>query len=158
MTTVIADPPLTIRNLLSGNWNSANTSSVTPRFSTGWYDHGSEFPQVAVFDHQEFPLGGGTSTYFAMRGDGAGPTQLRAGQVFVAGFAHREMPSITTNPKQLTWEFIREVMRIAHANVNLITDFQVLGIGNLVRVVDPERSPALFSAQVDITYQRFEEP
>jgi hypothetical protein len=162
MTTAIVDPRSTVAALIKTDWNDANVLSVTPTFSTGWWDHGNERPQLSFTDHQEF--GPGTmSQYSGFMGDGSGPFQRRQGFVWVTAFAVRpaDRTVATPNPKTLTWLMAREAMRLVHANVYTALpagDFDQVASGDLVRDRLPDLSPTVFMAQFPIVYTRTETP
>lgn len=169
MTTAISDPLQVMCDLLDDNWTAANTSSITPRFSTGDWDHGREGgPGVFVWDHDEVPIDTGASTYAFMAGDGSGPGQLRLGQVWVACTAYRWNKKTGTppawaaiNPKAMCWQLVRECMRIVHARFiaadPALADYQSVGCGQVALAVK-DGPPALFSRQFPVVYTRIEAP
>lgn len=170
MTTAIADPMKTFCDLFDANWVAGNTSRITPRFSTGDWDHGRKGgPGVFVFDHDEVPIATGPSTYAFMRGDGSGPGQLRLGQVWVACTAYRWPRKAGTppawasvNPKEMAWQLVRECMRIVHAQfvaqAAALAAYESVGSGQVTLAVKDDASPALFSRQFPVVYTRIEDP
>lgn len=160
MTTSISPPQTLTRDLYEANWVPGNTLSVTPKFSTGWWDHGNTLPQVCITDFDEFGPGT-TSQYSGFMGDGSGPFQRRLGLVWTTVFAVRDPDRNTgPNPKNLVWLMARECMRIIHANVytGFPTEFDQIAPGDLTQDRLPDKSPTVFFAQFPVVYTRTETP
>lgn len=152
MTTAIQDPVITVVSLLSAGWNAANTSSVTPKFSTGWYDRQSNVSQVTVTNPEESEIGG-PDGYFAMKADGSGPVSRMSGSLDVSCWAHRDMGDVSVNPKQLAFEFTTEVKRIIRANYDAATDLDYVKWDGRFVVVETDEVPAVFRQVCTISYQ-----
>lgn len=150
----IADPKLTIKNLLATNWTASNTSNVTPTFGTGWFNEESKHPQVTVTDRNDTPIRGGETGYQAIKSDGSGPTQTIIGTANVNVWSTRDANSV--NPKQLTHEMAEEVQRIVLANYNGSGDLRWLAWGGALERVDTQVRPAVFRylCEVRYSYQR----
>ena len=163
MTTAIADPTETLKDLLKNNWNPANitgsldivTTGTGIYLSTGWYTAGNEYPQLCV-PHSGFAENPtSASGYNAMTP--SGPSQFLVGQQLVVAFAHWKM-DVSNSPKELTWEMAREAKRIVHANANALSDFFAISPGGLDKDLDAQKDPVLFNAQFFIGWTRFEDP
>lgn len=145
------DPKLTIKDLIKDGWNAANVSSVTPSFSTGWFDRKATHPQITVTNPDEMPVRGGETGYSGIKADGSGPTQTRVGGLLVNCWAHRDDGS-GVNPKQLTWEMSEEVERIILANFNQATDLDGISFGDRIERIDDSVSPAVYRYECTIIF------
>lgn len=144
---------LRVKDWLKAEWNAANTSNVTPGFSTGWVSRQGSFPLVTVTEGiPEVPEGGGASGFTGMRGDGSGPVQRRRGSVTVIGWAHRGDGS-GVNPKQLVEEMGREAERIVLGHVSSETDLEYVTVRSTGELPpDTTEQPTLFRWQVLVGY------
>lgn len=150
MPTSLADPRVTFRTLLSGSWDDSNTSSTTPDFSTGWLNVEGSTRQVTITAPQE--VAEGASGWAAQDGGGAGPISVRVGSLFVDCWAKRVKGG--TNPKQLVYDFGREVERIVAANVLGVTGMDYVSVRSSQAVPpDLERSREWHHWSVEIGYQ-----
>jgi len=147
----MSDPKLKIKDLLKNNWTAANTSNVTPDFSTGWWDDNNDLPQVTVTSDDEAPLGGGETGQTHLNSDN---DQLLAGAVDVNVWANRD--SSSENPKKLTYEFKDEVRRIVQANKEAITGFNYIGWNGYLDRTDTNKTPVVYRKLCEIVYGRIE--
>lgn len=147
------DPKITIRQLLTTGWNSANVSNVTPKVHTGWFrDDWMDEAQVCITGPFENPLSGGATGFYGFRGDGSpGGVRLTIGDMVVSVWAHYELP-YAINPKQLTFEMSEEVKRIIDANTITISDFEWLTWLSKSEIVDNSLTPTLFRYNCMIRY------
>lgn len=145
MPTLPKDPILTVYDFLVAGWNSANTSGVTPKIHTGWFNVNWKTPQVTVTDLREFPVSGGVTGFRSIDSLGNG-AKLMIGNMTVGVWSHVDDNS-NINPKQLTFEMSEEVKRIVKANMlpNIgTTGLQWLSWIGRRRVVDTSEEPILF--------------
>lgn len=113
------EPTVILLDLLSSNWEKANTSIPDdPEFSTGWPDRASTYPVVSITNPDDAPIDGGDTGWTYMTGAGS-VGQLRGGGVLVNGWAgtYDDLASAGPNggqvsPKQLAWDFAKEIKRI----------------------------------------------
>jgi len=154
----MADPTLTIRNLLKNNWDNTNTSlSSDPAIHTGWIDREASSPQVTVTSAEESPISIGQSPFSGIVPDGSGPTQEIGGTVMIDCWSSREMES-SVNPKQLTFEFSEEVKRILKGNLTSATDLRYIGYQGRRFMTDPDAEPVVFRYSVTAWYVYQERP
>ena len=106
--------------LLETDWTSANTSSVTPVFTTGWFD-GQAGPNQVVVAGTPDESARGTSGIAGIE-PGGGNVQQIQGITFVESIAEQRTDSVV-NPKLLSYQFMREVQRIIMANVNSVAGY-----------------------------------
>ena len=151
------DPVLLIRNLLISEWVHENTSlSDTPRIHTGWYDYASGNPQVTVTNTSETVIGGGDTAISAGTGSG-GQVQIRTGIALVNSWSGErdklrgEGPDDEdVNPKQLAFEFRKEVTRIL--NNNDIEEFNSIAADGFDSFADTDGSDIIFRQEVPARY------
>lgn len=141
----LADPKLTIRDLLKDNWNAANTSGVTPDVHTGHWNQEANNPQVTVTDPTEDIDLRGTDP------SGAGLVRWMLGGVLVGCWSTRDASSV--NPKQLTVEMSEEVDRIVTANRFGNTDLAWLEWRGREEFVDSRAEPTLYRYDCEVAYQ-----
>lgn len=158
-------PVVIIRKLLIDNWDSSNTALAdNPKFQTGWYDHGSDDPQVSITDTEEGVLMPGSTGHSAGTG-GGGVAQYRSGQVLVNCWAgtYDDMKDKGDNgedvsPKQASWHMAKEVHRITQNNGSGTTNdegkkqLHSLASVDTRRVVDDDRDQAVFRYEVTVQY------
>lgn len=154
--TSITDPILTIKDLLKDNWNPANTSSVTPTFSTGWWDESNTSPQVTITNPDD--IARGTTGYTGIKSDGSGPTQEYDGEVDVGCWAVRDEDGHNVNPKKLTYEFKEEIRRILMANAQGAGSLNRIALMRDTLVVDQEATPTLYHRVCEVGYGYIVEP
>lgn len=150
-----ADPALTIRDLLTTEWDATNTSLAdAPTINTGWFDYGNGDPQVTISNKNEFTIGGGDTGHSAGTGDGRA-VQVRAGTLLVNGWSgtREELRGAAgdgsdINPKQMSFELGREIHRILQSNAS-DDAFQSLG-ADAVRGI-PETDAADFVHRHEVT-------
>ena len=137
----MADPVTGIKNILKTNWVPANTSSVTPSFSTGWYDYKNASPQISITDPEEGAVSSGPTGYFGIAIAGA-PAQYWLGSVDVNVWLTREGQAI--NPKLLRDQFVAEIKRLIRANYDEVTDLDfIVWRGGFSRV-EADKKPAVY--------------
>lgn len=147
----MSDPKLEIRDLLKNNWTAANTSSVTPDFSTGWWDDNNDLPQVTVTSDDEAPLGGGETGQTHLNSNNE---QLLSGAVDINVWANRDSSDV--NPKKLTYECKDEVRRIVQANKEAITGFNYIGWNGFIDRTDTKTTPVTYRKLCEVVYGRIE--
>lgn len=152
----IADPVITIMDLLDDNWNASNTSSVTPSIHSGWIDTEANSPQVTVSNLDEGPIFGSDAPFSGIKPDGSGAVQDFNGTVQTNCWSSRELSS--TNPKKLCWEFSEEVRRIVDANRLTATDLDFIGFQDRNFIVDTQSEPAIFRMQCFVQFGHKEMP
>ena len=143
------DPKVTIKDLVSDNWDSDNTSSVTPTFSTGWYDRKSLKPQVTFTDPTETPVSSGTVPFFGIVSGGA-PSQYLRCTVAVNVWCERN--AVDINPKQCVYELKEEIKRIILENWDGIDDLDYVAGNGSNEVVETDPPPPVFRSIGEITY------
>ena len=119
----MADPIVSIKNVIKNNWVAANTSDVTPAWSTGWYDTTKQSPQISFSDEEEATLSDGPTGVIGISSGGS-PSQYWLGSVAVNCWATRDDSAI--NPKLLISQFRKEIKRIVRANFEAITDLDFI--------------------------------
>lgn len=155
--TQITDPKVTVRNLVKNNWNAANTQSVTPTFSTGWYDKKKKLPILTVTTPRQFVRHRGTD------GSGNGVVQIRSGSVLADAWVDRGVVAGgsavgTAGAKNLAYQMFQEVDRIVTANQNSVSDFLHIEVGTSTELVETEESPAVYRRQAQIRYWWIKQP
>ena len=190
VSAVVISPKLAVLDHVRVNWDPARVkrpprasdtvegykavSGVTPVFRTGWYQETLNQPHITAVDYDETPIGGGITGYYAIRGDGTGPTQHRIGAVQFGCWAHRDMTNLHgMNPKTLTELAAREIIRILIDAAQGITHSVTYDTGvdetkaDLTRLdwisvatirdmpPDEERAPTLFHSLATARYGYF---
>jgi len=132
----MTDPKIALMGLLSDNWDDDNTSSITPTFSTGWYDSKSKKPQVTITDPSETPLSRGEAPFFGLVTSG-GPVQYMMNTLAANVWVERK--SVAINPKQAVYEMKEEIARILLANYTELSDLDYIAWlgGNEIVETDP---------------------
>ena len=143
------DPKLSIRNLIKDNWNSVNTSGVTPVIHCGWYDTKANMPQITITDTSEVVEAGGISGYTGMTSNGT-PAQLWVGTASVNLWVTRE--AVSVNPKQFLFEMREEVKRIIQAGYDDISDLHFIAWRGGTEMVDVNQSPVVYRFAGEVGY------
>jgi len=143
------DPKLSIKNLISDNWDSDNTSGITPNTHTGWFDTRSNLVQVTVTDSSEVVERGGVTGYTGIATNGA-PAQLWVGSLSVNCWLTRD--AISINPKQAIFEMKEELRRIVKAHYESISDLQWISWRGGMEMVDDTQSPVVYRWAGEIGY------
>jgi hypothetical protein len=160
--TAIDDPLNQIRGLLSANWTAGNTRSVTPEFSTGWFNRkrlstATTKGLVTVTNRDESHrwLGMGPS----------GVTQYRDGGALVSCWTDKDIEVVagtklgTAQAKKFAYELWQEVDRIVTENqVTGIADFELMWMGPSARLVDADVEPAVYREQGTVLYTWIKQP
>ena len=137
----MADPVMGIKNVLKDNWDADNTSSVTPSFSTGWYDYKTTSPQITITDPEENALSSGPTGYFGITTGGV-PAQYWLGSVDINVWLTREGQAI--NPKLLRSQFVAEIKRLIRANYDDVTDLDSIVWRGGHGSVEADKKPAVY--------------
>lgn len=156
MVTKIQEPAVTIRDLLDNNWQSANTSGVKPRISTGWFDQDALYPQISCSAFPEGTLMWGVES-------GQGSVQVRDGVVNVVTWSHRKMVDsggspIGTNPKEFRYEMRQEIERIVVANENSAIDLLEIRFGEVTPDVKTDFPEPVYTDDIQIVYRWIRRP
>lgn len=109
-------------NLLTANWNDADTLDITPQFRTGWIDPQGGTHQVIIAGTPNETAMGATGIYGIE--SGGGHHQLINGITFIECYA--EVGSGLPDPKEASYLFCREVQRIIQANVRSIAGYDYI--------------------------------
>lgn len=162
--TLSEKPESTIRGLLETNWNPNNTSGWDPTLAesddkwliihTGWYDAHPSDPQVTCTRGSESTIGGGTSGYSFMQGDGSGPGQRRSGVVRVGCWDGRDSNDASTHPDDLVFELQQEVVRIItdHAQGVAETPIHTLSPDETTVPDDTDVTPTVYREEIAASY------
>ena len=144
-------PEVVAHNLLRDNWDSTNTSNVTPLIHHGWVDLGADEPEVTISDPDENVLGGGETGYSGLSADGS-PVQDFTGTVTINVWTDRKRSNV--NPRKLAWEMRCEVGRILHENYDPTPTYDLYPIADLGarRFVDSESDETMWRYQVTMGY------
>lgn len=149
---MVADPVLTLYDLMRNNWDNSNTSiSSDPNFSTGWFDAESNSPQVTVTSITEGAISGGEAPFSGIQGDGSGPVQEFSGTLEVNVWSSRELES-SVNPKKAIHQFAEEVTRIVNNNTLTATDLRYIAIGSKRFLVETDAEPTVFRYSLEVQY------
>ena len=145
-------PELKIKSLLLTNWNPANTSNVTPKIHTGWYNHSwGSTCQLTITDPNDSVMRGGETGITAFSGLGT-LKRFVFSDMIVAPWASREMTddngnsfdSAGINPKSLVEEMSQEVKRIIDANRFSDSEVEYFAWLNKMRGVEHRLKPTVF--------------
>ena len=145
----MADAKLGIKNVLKDNWVAANTSSVTPSFSTGWYSYTNTSPQISITDPEEAAISSGPTGYFGIS-SGGNPAQYWIGSVAVNCWATREGTSI--NPKLLVNQFKTEAKRIIRANYDDISGLDFIVWRGGFERVESDKKPVVYRYAAEVGF------
>jgi len=137
----MTDPKIALMGLLDDNWDDDNTSSITPTFSTGWYDSKSKKPQVTITDPTEDPLSSGPAPFFGLVASG-GPVQYMLNTLAVNVWVERNVVAI--NPKKAVYEIKEEIARILLANYAELSDLDYVAWLGGEELVDEDPPPPVF--------------
>lgn len=145
-------PELKIRTLLLDNWVPANTSNITPKIHTGWYNTAwNTTPQITITDPQDIIHLGGDTGISAFTG-GGDLVRFVFTDVLVVPWAHREMvdsngstfKSLSINPKQFVWEVSNEIQRIIEVNMFSDPELEFVTWLSKSRIVEDRIQPIVF--------------
>ena len=155
MTVTIADPTITIKNLIKNNWTVGNTVlDQAPQIHTGWYEENQNEVQVTITSPDESTRGGGQTGFIGIAQAGA-PAQIRGGIVSVDIWAHRNMVmdagADIPNPKNVVWDLSNEVMRIITANYE-VADHLWVSFGFRRKLTDSTMKPVLHRIAIAVSY------
>ena len=145
----MADPKVGIKDEIKDNWTAANTSSVTPSFSTGWYDVKNASPQVTITDAEEASLSSGPTGVFGMAAGGV-PAQYWIGSVAVNCWVTREDTAV--NPKLLINQFVTELKRIIRANYDDVTGLDFITWMGGHEIVETDKKPVVYRYEAEVRY------
>jgi len=143
------DPKISIMDLLSTYWTAANTSSITPTFSTGWYDSKSVRPQITITDPSEVPQSSGQAPFLGITTNGT-PSQLFVCSLACNVWVTRE--SVNINPKKCVFELKQEIKRILKAKYATVSDLDFVGWRGGYEVVDTSQVPPVFRFIGEVGY------
>jgi len=146
------DPEIEFFELLSNNWNAANTVlSDAPKFTTGWYEQGSTEPVVSVSTPVENEATGSASGYSSIKGDGTGPDSEINGVILIDCWCNGGQTD--QNPKAVVHSLRNEVLRIINSNYQA-TQYRNIGArGTGTKLVEDEQNPVMHRYQIEATYQ-----
>jgi hypothetical protein len=145
------DPIITIRDLLIANWTPANTSSLTPNFSTGGFDAKAAYDQITLDGPYDI------ATIEGQRADGSGLCEQVASTVYARAWSVRRDSS--PNPKQLRWEYGEEIIRIVKAvEMAPPTGIDLFRVAGTLTGVDATKTPTAFWREIDIELRWMREP
>ena len=150
----MADPVIGLMELLEDNWVAANVSSITPVFSTGWYDSKQKLPQVTLTDPTDTPQSTGNAPFFGLVTNGVPP------QYFVDSIACNvwvTRAGVAINPKKARYEIKEEIKRILQDEYDQVSGLDYVGWNGGIGVVDPDISPPVFRyiGEVGFSYGNF---
>jgi len=143
------DPKVSIKDIIKNNWNASNTSSITPRIHTGWFDIKATTPQITVTDTSEVVEGGGVTAYTGISTNGT-PAKLWVGTAAVNIWVTREAVSI--NPKQCLFEMRKEIERIIKAKYDDVSDLDYLSWKGGFEQVESDQSPVVYRFIGEVGY------
>ena len=142
-------PKLGLKNLLKAEWTAANTATITPSFSTGWYDYKTATPVVTITGDEEVSQSSGVTGYFGLATNGV-PAQYWVGSIAVNCWVTRVDGAV--NPKQMCHLLKEEIKRIIRANYDQISDIDwIVWRGGFERV-EADNSPAVFRYVGEVGY------
>ena len=137
-------PKIGIKNLVKAEWIPANTSTVTPSFSTGWYDRKNVSPQVTFTDPVLVSISSGTTGFFGMKSNGT-PSKYWDGTIAVNLWVTREaLETEAVNPKQYIYEMREEIDRILQAGYGSVSGLDYVSWLGGFEKVDAEEKPVVY--------------
>lgn len=145
--TAIADPVVTVKELLEDNWDASNWSDAgSPNIHFGWYHAQATSPQITVTAESQDPV-----TNAAVTADGERVIQENIGEMNCDCWSTRDVS--TTNPRQLTYEMAAEVTRIVNENYLTATDLRFVKAGQR-RFIQPylREEPTAFRYRQKVIY------
>lgn len=154
----IIDPQVKIQDLLIANWIPANTSNITPKIHTGWFNTAwTKTPQITVTNPEHRPFKGGDTGVTAFKGSG-GLVTITHVDMIVAPWAHEQMvdsngatfDSLGINPKALIYEMSNEIKRIIRANRVSDPELDFMAHRGMTPVVDTRVKPVVFRYNHDV--------
>ena len=143
------DPTTSIMNLIEDNWDDDNTGSITPVFSTGWYDSNAVRPQITFTDSSEAPQSAGIAPFFGIVTNGS-PSQYIVESLACNIWVTRD--SVSINPKTARYQMKQEVRRILKAKYDTISDLDYVGWQGGNGVVETTMKPVVFRFIGEIGY------
>lgn len=116
----MADPTVTVKNVLRGRWDGTQTPlSAPPEFQTGWYSRDQRLPAITVTSKNEGPIRAGETGYTATHGPTGKAMQRLSGYVLVDCVAgtREDCAGLGTNgedlnPKQVRHELYEQAAQI----------------------------------------------
>lgn len=155
------EPDKIIYDLLRTNWEHTNTTySSDPKFQTGWYDFGSDAPQVSVTEPGDSVINGGDTGITALTGSG-GVVQRRVGETYAtcwSGTFDDTRAAGAGNPKNAAFQMANEARRILlkYANGTRKTDgskqLWSIAPGEVQRRTNEGDDPTVFRYEVTVIY------
>lgn len=146
-------PEIKLKTLFDDNWNAANTSGITPKVHTGWYNTAwNTTCQLTIGDPDESVMDGGETGITAFTG-GGDLVRFLFTDIVVAPWAHREMVdsngdtfnSLGINPKTLVYQMSNEIRRIVNDNMFSDSELEFMTWLQKNRVVNTRVKPVVFS-------------
>ena len=151
----MTDPKLDIVRIIESNWNAANTNSITPRVSTGWYDKKNVHPQISVTNPVETPNSEGPTGYFGAGTSGM-PTQLFDGTMSVIVWVPGNLrETLSVNPKAFLFNCREELRRICNVKFDQGTDIDAIAWLGGSEMVDDEATPVIYRFNGEVGYNYY---
>lgn len=147
----MSDPLITIKNALINNWNSTNTSGITPDIMIESPDNVGTVPAdgvVAIGNYDSNPINGGDTGYDGMSSNG--PTQTIIGSADVNTIV---TSTASVDPQLLTTEFSEEVKRVLTENA-IKTDLAIIGWGGKLEGNETDINPIWYRYICEATFTR----
>lgn len=144
------DPLLEFKDLFETNWNAANTVlSSAPYIHTGWYENGSDEPQLTITSPEEQEATGSPTGWTGIGGDGSGPTRQVDGTAYGNVWCNENQSA--HNPKQVVWDLRQEALRIVFDNVES-TQWQFIALGEVQKIVEDDQDPVMHRYELPLGY------
>lgn len=155
MVTSTSEPVVTIKNLLEDNWNSSNTSNITPKFKDGFIEKRIERPLITVSGAEESPIDGGQTGFVGIQ-SGKGPAKLMDGTLQVDCWDDQDnRRTDSVNAKIVVYEFSEEIKRITTEEVFNAQDLRYISWIGRTQQPDATESPTVFRQQCLIRFGYF---
>ena len=154
--TQIVDAALQLKNLLATTWVAANTRSVTPVFSTGWFAEAKKTKaQVTVTNPEDGVRFRALTT--------SGAAQFREGSVMVGlwvpeGITVQGAVVDSGGAKKLADLMRTETDRIVTENQNMMADFEHIEVQGARLIVEADRKPVVYRWALDVGFSWFKSP
>lgn len=148
----MSDPLLTIKDALVSNWDSTNTSGITPEIDIESPDNVGTLPNggvVIIGNYDSNPINGGDTGYDGMGSNG--PTQTIIGTADVNTIVTANCTSV--DPQKLTTQFSEEVKRILTNNA-IKTNLAVVGWGGKLEGNETDINPIRYRYICEATFTR----